>query len=1047
MRFESLLMTVALTGVATGLAGAQDPTAPQAEVGQPMSGDGPLTVDRVRSLLADPAVDLQAADPQGVTLLHRAAMTADDPEVLTLLLEARANAKAAGSDAVALHPADSHGARPIHWAAANPNPAITELLLEWGADPDESAGASGWTPLHHAARTNTNPAVIRLLIEHGAGTERTVRASPSSQRLFQASTPAQFAASTNENIEVMKVLLETATEENPTDLIKAASSNRNRRVLETIVEHAASKDPEIFSKDHVFEFFLAERRAWQVGMLIEAGADVNALIRANNGANVFLSQPQAGARPLALAANARTDAMPKIELLLAAGAEPVLEDRSGNDVLGAVVSTRSYNADAKILSRLIEAGASTAHTNQSGESALHGILKNYPKPEHVELLLKAGADPGLADEKAVTPLHLVVTLNRYEVVESDRTALVRLLLEHGADQNARRSSGQSVLDQALSLQSEDVVALLLERNAVGHDNLTTRTLVKRCEDGNVDSQELQSLIDRHANVNGTSRNLNALTLLIINGGSADAVGTMIRAGADLNPLQRTTPLAAARMNDRPDLEAMLVDKGARNTHQTVTMPNGKTLGYNLERMDGTESTVTREEIAAYLQAHPEFDLNQPIRTSGMTILNQAAMQKDPELIEIFLAAGAEFGSSVNLIQGLVGSAMIPPEFLAYLIDRGVDLDSTDGSGLTLLHSAARYQGPEILELLIERGLDPSATTESGQTPLHFAAESNSNIASCLVLLEAGADVNAADDARITPLHAAATPEYMNVSNLGVLVEHGADLEAKDEQGRTALHRAVAKKNAVQIKMVARLIELGADVNAADQDGRTPLFQVEGVLGKPNIEMADALLAAGADLEVRDQAGDTLLLWSTGNRYRMKKNWDMAHWLIRAKADPVATGRAGNTALHQMAQNLSRQSSSMSSWKEDLSILRLLANTGEALHVNNGAGRTPLGETAYLLGFKRHQDASKIGSDRALLAVLIDAGADVNATAIDGQTPYQQLTFASGRFADEGNLLADYLVERGAHPLPPMLRQNESPFLTAEAAVRAERDERVTIVDE
>jgi hypothetical protein len=79
--------------------------------------------------------------------------------------------------------------------------------------------------------------------------------------------------------------------------------------------------------------------------------------------------------------------------------------------------------------------------------------------------------------------------------------------------------------------------------------------------------------------------------------------------------------------------------------------------------------------------------------------------------------------------------------------------------------------------------------------------------------------------------------------------------------------------------------------------------------------------------------------------------------------------------------------------------------------------------------------------------LIDAGADVNATAIDGQTTYQQLTFASGRFADKTNLLADYLVERGAHPLPPMLQQNESPFLTAEAAVRAERAERVTIVDE
>ena len=133
---------------------------------------------------------------------------------------------------------------------------------------------------------------------------------------------------------------------------------------------------------------------------------------------------------------------------------------------------------------------------------------------------------------------------------------------------------------------------------------------------------------------------------------------------------------------------------------------------------------------------------------------------------------------------------------------------------------------------------------------------------------------------------------------------------------------------------------------------------------------------------------------------------------------------------------------MSSWKDDLSTLRLLGKAGEALHVKNGAGMTPLGEIAFVLGLDRQDDPSKIGGSKALLAVLIDAGADVNAAAMNDQTPYQLLAREGRR-----TLLADFLEDRGARPLPPVVPQIRSPFFTAEAAVRAERAGRVTIADE
>lgn len=102
------------------------------------------------------------------------------------------------------------------------------------------------------------------------------------------------------------------------------------------------------------------------------------------------------------------------------------------------------------------------------------------------------------------------------------------------------------------------------------------------------------------------------------------------------------------------------------------------------------------------------------------------------------------------------------------------------SDVTALHTAAFFCRPDIARLLIERGADLEATDGSGLTPLHWVT--CAEVAHGLI--DAGANVNARSNSLLTPLSTA-----IEVGVAEVLLDHGADLEAVDNCGNTPLHFA------------------------------------------------------------------------------------------------------------------------------------------------------------------------------------------------------------------------------------------------------------------
>lgn len=115
------------------------------------------SVDDVADCIADGA-DVTMTDKDGGTPLHLAALGAQDPAVIQVLL-------AAGADVGAR---DKAARTPLHWAALiNENPVIFAALIDAGADIN-ARDVWGQTPLQQARLVSKTPAVINVLLAAGA---------------------------------------------------------------------------------------------------------------------------------------------------------------------------------------------------------------------------------------------------------------------------------------------------------------------------------------------------------------------------------------------------------------------------------------------------------------------------------------------------------------------------------------------------------------------------------------------------------------------------------------------------------------------------------------------------------------------------------------------------------------------------------------------------------------------------------------------------------------------------------------------------------------
>lgn len=169
-----------------------------------------------------------AMGKDGRTPLLHATLFQRSPEIVRALLKRHVDSERQ----------DKWNARPMHYAARNPDTTTVSTLLTFNAR-HSPENRWGLTPLHFAARYNPNPDMIGILVSHGASLEA---------RTSAGSRPLHFAARYNPNADVIRTLLALGAYASPsnddgiTPLHYAAGVNSNPDVARALLAAGALTD-------------------------------------------------------------------------------------------------------------------------------------------------------------------------------------------------------------------------------------------------------------------------------------------------------------------------------------------------------------------------------------------------------------------------------------------------------------------------------------------------------------------------------------------------------------------------------------------------------------------------------------------------------------------------------------------------------------------------------------------------------------------------------------------------------------------------------------
>lgn len=144
------------------------------------------------------------------------------------------------------------------------------------------------------------------------------------------------------------------------------------------------------------------------------------------------------------------------KLLLEGGSEPGVPDWTGVTPL----HSACLNGNIEIFQLLVNGGADVKAKNNAGESPLHYALRRDPRLELIKELVRLGADVNEQDNNSQAPLYVVAVGSG-----SENTAIVKLLLDSGADVNDDDVFGFTALHCAAANGNLELVMLLAEKGA------------------------------------------------------------------------------------------------------------------------------------------------------------------------------------------------------------------------------------------------------------------------------------------------------------------------------------------------------------------------------------------------------------------------------------------------------------------------------------------------------------------------------------------------------------------------------------------------------
>jgi ankyrin repeat protein len=353
-----------------------------------------------------------------------------------------------------------------------------------------------------------------------------------------------------------------------------------------------------------------------------------------------------------------------------------------------------------------------------GRTQLHHCVRNGFTSSVKRLLSIRNINVNVKDDwRGYTPLHYAAANGHIEIT--------RLLLQNGADVNARSNNGSSPLHVAIeesNLHVDIVKILLREKRA---DNARKRgdfILAKLIEEGldsfsdsnnDLDSDSNNDLDSDSNNDIDSDSDSDSNSNSKLNEDLVEIVKLLLEKGADVNARNKNeeTPLHSASTNGQIEITNLLLKNGA-----------------DVNAVNNRDWTPLCEAVSKYFMHYRNEDKDfSPLEDEKYCPIFF-------EIIELLVENGAEVDVEYDRDNGffLLHEAIDLrlddrlDDLIVLLVNNGADINRrTFTNNMTPLHIAAEFYRPSIVSLLVERGADVNARTADGKTALTIA-QSNDN---------------------------------------------------------------------------------------------------------------------------------------------------------------------------------------------------------------------------------------------------------------------------------------------------------------------------------
>lgn len=408
------------------------------------------------------------------------------------------------------------------------------------------------------------------------------------------------------------------------------------------------------------------------------------------------------------------DELEMVSLLLEAGADPNQQDLNAN---GALHSAVLGDGSEELIRLLLDAGADPNLPDGVGQSPLH-LASAKARPTIVSLLLDAGADVGQLDRRGGNALHHVGSYERGSLAGE----VIRILLDNGADVSAVDLSEQSplvgIVPWVTNSEQSPLVDILRRLPSLAP------MLLEAGADPNARDQLGRTLLSQ-------VRDVELARTLIEYGADVSVQGvggaTLLHAIMRNSELADEEGLALAELYLSQGLDGTVRDR-AGHTALDVIRPYRSAAAYRkwvalFERHGVPESLVAAlrsgntENALEILQRDPE--------QASRETLSAAIRAQAPEIARSILELGVDPnapGAAWYLISAM-SLAKSDPEMASrmagLLLEYGLDPDVSVGNEPALVYAVRNRHG-EIAKQLLASGANPNVPNQRGMTALDYS---------------------------------------------------------------------------------------------------------------------------------------------------------------------------------------------------------------------------------------------------------------------------------------------------------------------------------------